>query len=72
MFVCLFVCFSHRSLLCAGSKGILTKLVEVTKKEPSESPFRFWLSRAVESFLRGKTSFADQTFLLRKGLLEVG
>ncbi|XP_072013310.1 short transient receptor potential channel 4-associated protein-like [Amphiura filiformis] len=59
-----------RSLLCTGQKGILTKLVEVTKKEPSDSPFRFWLSRAVESFLRGKTSFADQTFLLRKGLLE--
>ena len=32
---------------------------------------RFWMSRSVESFLRGKTSFTDQTFLLRKGLLEV-
>ena len=32
---------------------------------------RFWMARAIESFLRGKTSYADQTFLLRKGLLEV-
>ncbi|XP_022103399.1 short transient receptor potential channel 4-associated protein-like [Acanthaster planci] len=59
-----------RSLLCTGPKGILTKLVDVLKKEPAESPFRFWMSRSIESFLRGKTSFADQTFLLRKGLLE--
>ncbi|XP_033626830.1 short transient receptor potential channel 4-associated protein-like [Asterias rubens] len=60
-----------RSLLCTGQKGILSKLVDVLKKEPAESPFRFWMSRSVESFLRGKTSFTDQTFLLRKGLLEV-
>lgn len=33
--------------------------------------FRFWQARAVESFLRGVTSYADQVFLLRRGLLEV-
>lgn len=59
-----------KSLLCNSNKGILTRLVDVTKSEPEDSPFRFWLARAVESFLRGKTSFADQTFLLKKGLLE--
>ncbi|XP_071484771.1 short transient receptor potential channel 4-associated protein-like [Diadema antillarum] len=59
-----------RSLLCQGQKGILTKLVDVMKTEPRDSPFRFWMARAIESFLRGKTSYADQTFLLRKGLLE--
>ncbi|XP_063951103.1 short transient receptor potential channel 4-associated protein-like [Lytechinus pictus] len=59
-----------RTLLCQGQKGILTKLVEVMKKEPRDSPFRFWMARAIESFLRGKTSYADQTFLIRKGLLE--
>uniref|UniRef100_A0AAY4D051 Short transient receptor potential channel 4-associated protein n=1 Tax=Denticeps clupeoides TaxID=299321 RepID=A0AAY4D051_9TELE len=29
-----------------------------------------WCARAVESFLRGATSYADQMFLLRRGLLE--
>lgn len=33
--------------------------------------FRFWQARAVESFLRGTPSYADQVFLLRRGLLEV-
>lgn len=32
---------------------------------------RFWQARAVESFLRGTTSYADQMFLLKRGLLEV-
>lgn len=40
------------------------------KKEPVESSFRFWQARAVESFLRGVTSYADQMFLLKRGLLE--
>ena len=57
--------------MCRGSKGLLTKIVEVMKKEPTASTFRFWLARAVESYLRGSTSFCDQVFLLRKGLLQV-
>ena len=40
------------------------------KKEPTQSTFRFWLCRAVESFLRGRISYADQIFLLRRGLLQ--
>lgn len=35
------------------------------------SACRFWQARAVESFLRGATSYADQMFLLKRGLLEV-
>ncbi|XP_070576007.1 short transient receptor potential channel 4-associated protein-like [Ptychodera flava] len=60
----------NRQLLCNGQKGLLSKIVEATKREPVESPFRFWLGRAIESFLRGATSYADQTFLLKRGLLE--
>ena len=33
--------------------------------------FRFWLARAVESYLRGDTSYCDQIFLMRRGLLTV-
>jgi len=56
--------------MCRGTQGLLTKIVEVLKKEPTSSTFRFWLCRAVESYLRGGTSHADQVFLLRRGLLQ--
>lgn len=61
----------ERSLMCTGSKGLLTKIVEVLKKEAGSSTFRFWLSRAIESYLRGCTSSADQDFLLSRGLLQL-
>uniref|UniRef100_A0A8C8J880 Short transient receptor potential channel 4-associated protein n=1 Tax=Oncorhynchus tshawytscha TaxID=74940 RepID=A0A8C8J880_ONCTS len=61
---------SCRSLVCDGEKGLLTRLLTVMKKEPLDSSFRFWQARAVESFLRGATSYADQMFLLKRGLLE--
>lgn len=32
---------------------------------------RFWLSRALEGFLRGKASYADQLFLIKRGLLKL-
>ena len=57
--------------MCKGSRGLLTKIVDVMKKEPTASTFRFWLARAVESHLRGTTSYCDQIFLLRRGLLQV-
>ncbi|KAG9473805.1 hypothetical protein GDO78_004227 [Eleutherodactylus coqui] len=60
----------HENLVCDGKKGLLTRLLQVMKKEPAESSFRFWQARAVESFLRGVTSYADQMFLLKRGLLE--
>jgi len=58
------------ALMCRGTNGLLTKIVEVLKKEPATSTFRFWLCRAVESYLRGGTSYADQIFLIRRGLLQ--
>ncbi|CAB1329679.1 unnamed protein product [Coregonus sp. 'balchen'] len=61
---------TDRNLICDGKKGLLTRLLSVMKKEPVESSFRFWQARAVESFLRGATSYADQMFLLKRGLLE--
>uniref|UniRef100_A0A674AZ25 Transient receptor potential cation channel, subfamily C, member 4 associated protein b n=1 Tax=Salmo trutta TaxID=8032 RepID=A0A674AZ25_SALTR len=61
---------TDRNLICDGKKGLLTRLLSVMKKEPAESSFRFWQARAVESFLRGSTSYADQVFLLKRGLLE--
>ncbi|KAG9330187.1 hypothetical protein JZ751_026991 [Albula glossodonta] len=60
----------HERLVCDGKKGLLTRLLTVMKREPPDSSFRFWQARAVESFLRGTTSYADQIFLLKRGLLE--
>ncbi|XP_038553026.1 short transient receptor potential channel 4-associated protein-like [Micropterus salmoides] len=62
---------TDRSLVCDGKKGLLTRILTVMKREPPDSSFRFWQARAVESFLRGATSYADQMFLLKRGLLEV-
>uniref|UniRef100_A0A8C1FHR5 Transient receptor potential cation channel, subfamily C, member 4 associated protein b n=1 Tax=Cyprinus carpio carpio TaxID=630221 RepID=A0A8C1FHR5_CYPCA len=61
---------TDRNLVCDGKKGLLTRLISVMKKEPIDSSFRFWQARAVESFLRGMPSYADQVFLLRRGMLE--
>ncbi|KAH8009131.1 hypothetical protein HPB51_010921 [Rhipicephalus microplus] len=60
-----------RNLMCTGSNGLLTKIVEVLKKEAGSSTLRFWLSRAIESYLRGCTSSADQDFLLSRGLRQL-
>ncbi|XP_054715839.1 short transient receptor potential channel 4-associated protein-like [Uloborus diversus] len=60
----------NREDMCVGNKGLLTKIVEVMKKESGASTFRFWLSRAIESYLRGSFSSADQDFLLRRNLLQ--
>lgn len=62
--------YLNKQLMCRGSKGLLTKIVEVMKKEPTTSTFRFWLARAVESYLRGNTSYCDQIFLMRRDLLQ--
>ncbi|XP_055950667.1 short transient receptor potential channel 4-associated protein-like isoform X2 [Argiope bruennichi] len=58
------------SAMCIGNNGLLSKIVEVIKKETGASTFRFWLSRAIESYLRGSFSSADQDFLLRRNLMQ--
>ncbi|XP_076060647.1 short transient receptor potential channel 4-associated protein-like isoform X2 [Oratosquilla oratoria] len=57
-------------LMCCGSQGLLSKIIEALKRENTGSTFRFWFSRAIESYLRSSTPFADQLFLLRRGLQE--
>ncbi|XP_013785167.1 short transient receptor potential channel 4-associated protein-like [Limulus polyphemus] len=58
-----------KSLMCVGSKGLLSKIVDVLKKEPKNSSFRFWFSRAIESFLRDCATSHEQDFLIRRNLL---
>ncbi|KAJ7337109.1 Short transient receptor putative channel 4-associated protein [Desmophyllum pertusum] len=61
---------TNRKLCCAGEKGLLTKILETLIRCPATAPLRFWLSRAIEGFLRGRASVGDQLFLIKRGLLE--
>jgi len=58
-------------LRCTRDKvGLLSKIVHVIKQEPFSASFRFWLTRAIESFLRGGTFYADQLFLINRGIVQ--
>lgn len=61
---------TNRDLCCSGEKGLLTKILETLIECPITAPLRFWLSRAIEGFLRGRASIGDQLFLIKRGLLE--
>uniref|UniRef100_A0A671W566 Transient receptor potential cation channel, subfamily C, member 4 associated protein a n=1 Tax=Sparus aurata TaxID=8175 RepID=A0A671W566_SPAAU len=66
---------TDRSLVCDGKKGLLTRILTVMKREPPDSsfslssPFFKRISQYV-SLVLGATSYADQMFLLKRGLLE--
>lgn len=57
---------------CDGGPGLLSKIIRVLKTVSISSIFRFWLCRAVESWLRSSSSFrvADQLFVISRGLLQ--
>ena len=57
--------------MCKGKEGLLSKIVEVMKREPTSLTLRFWLCRIVDSYLRGSTSYCYQVFLLRRSLVQV-
>ncbi|XP_077974381.1 short transient receptor potential channel 4-associated protein-like [Styela clava] len=59
-----------RDNCCLKHPGILTSIVQKMKAESDSSRIRFWMARALEAFLRGKPSKADQIFFMKKGLLE--
>ncbi|XP_032219166.1 short transient receptor potential channel 4-associated protein isoform X2 [Nematostella vectensis] len=60
----------NKKRCCTGEKGLLSKILEVLVKTPATAALRFWLSRAIEGFLRGRSSIGDQLFLIKRGLLE--
>ena len=35
------------------TRGLLSKIVDVFMREPTDSLYRFWLASCVEAFLRG-------------------
>nr|CAH0105493.1 unnamed protein product [Daphnia galeata] len=57
---------------CTGGSGLLSKIIRVLKNVPTSSIFRFWLCRAVESWLRSSSQYgvADQLFVINRGLLQ--
>ncbi|ROL53265.1 Short transient receptor potential channel 4-associated protein [Anabarilius grahami] len=55
---------------CDCSPEISFKIQFLRLLQSFSDHHEFWQARAVESFLRGTPSYADQVFLLRRGLLE--
>lgn len=55
---------------CHGYKGLITKIIDELKKTSADNALRFWLSRAIEGFLRGVVSPPDQHFLINRGLVK--
>lgn len=50
-------------------RGLLTLLMGVLFKEPSESMYRFWLSSCVEAYLRGSRC-EEQRYVIQCGLMK--
>jgi len=50
--------------------GVLVKLVHSLKHECPTSAVRFWITRALEAFLRGEIITLNQIFLLKHNLVE--
>lgn len=48
--------------------GLLSKAIEAFVSEPDDSPYRFWLSNCIESYLRG-SCVQEQLFVAQSGLL---
>ncbi|XP_057291959.1 short transient receptor potential channel 4-associated protein-like [Hydractinia symbiolongicarpus] len=61
---------SRSKYRCSGQKGLITKIIDVLKKTAANNALRFWLSRAIEGFLRGSVSPPDQHFLINRGLIK--
>ncbi|XP_065064588.1 short transient receptor potential channel 4-associated protein-like isoform X2 [Rhopilema esculentum] len=59
-----------KRLRCRGEKGLLTKILDVLKRTTPNNALRFWLSRAIEGFLRGRVSPPDQHFLINRDVIE--
>ena len=59
---------THSYLLQSSEKGLIHLITEQLLQESAQSPYRFWLSCCLESFLRGSGS-QEQLFLTRCGLL---
>lgn len=49
-------------------KGLISKIIDVLMKEPTNSQYRFWLSACVENFLRG-CGRRGQIFVTERGAL---
>lgn len=49
-------------------KGLISKIIDVLMKEPTNSQYRFWLSACVENFLRG-CGRRGQIFVTERGVL---
>lgn len=61
---------ANSKIRCRGERGLLTKIVDVLKNTTPNNHLRFWLSRAIEGFLRGTACAPDQHFLVNRDLVK--
>ena len=55
----------EKKLYCGeGERGLLSNILVAMKEAKETSTLRFWIARAVESFLRGPTCLVDQVLFL--------
>lgn len=54
----------------SASNGLLVQMVQVLSKDAVPPSYKFWMLKAIEAYLQSKPSFAEQVFLVRKGLLQ--
>ena len=52
-------------LYCEEKEGLLSNILLSMKEAKETSTLRFWIARAVESFLRGPTCTVDQVNFLK-------
>ena len=60
---------NHQEQGDAEDEGLLSSILRVLLKEPTDSVYRFWLASCVESYLRSAT-VAEQNFVAASGLME--
>lgn len=56
--------------LFVSEEGLLMRLISALRQEPPSSCVRFWITRALEAFLRGETIALNQALLLEQRLVE--
>jgi len=60
----------ENKLYCQEDEGLLSNILKAMKEASETSTLRFWIARAVESFLRGPTCKQDQGFYLKREILK--
>lgn len=56
--------------ITSKDNGVMSAMIKIFIKEPSDSIYRFWLSSCLEAFLRGNSNSYEQIFIAQEGVME--